>query len=68
MVGGVFKQEKARKKKKKKKGGGVGEKEGFSRGLGHMACYTRGAGSRRSCGVWGRRVGGGINASSVMDG
>ena len=29
------------------------------------ACYTRGAGSRRSCGVWGRRGGGGINESYV---
>ena len=36
------------------------------------ACYTRGAGSRRSCGVWGRRGhwkgGGGMNESYVMDG
>ena len=33
------------------------------------ACYTRGAESRRSCGVWGRRGrgrgGGGINESYV---
>ena len=36
------------------------------------ACHARGAGSRRSCGVWGRRgrwrMGGGMNESYVMDG
>ena len=36
------------------------------------ACYTRGAGSRRTCGVWGRRGrwrgGGGMNENYVMDG
>ena len=36
------------------------------------AFYTRGAGSRRSCGVWGRRGrwsgGGGMNEFYVMDG
>ena len=36
------------------------------------AYYTRGAGSRRSCGVWGRRGrwrgGRGMNESYVMDG
>ena len=32
------------------------------------AYYTRGAGSSRSCGVWGRRGGGGMNESNVIDG
>ena len=53
-------------------GGGAGR---AGRALGRIdvgICYTRGAGSRRSCGWWERRGrwrgGGGINESYVMDG